>query len=570
MGFATLGTDTALTSAGIVLVHTSWSRTGPGTRKEITLTTEASRWDPLHSTSPTTAWWNTTNYAEAMPGVLTPLGWTVWSQAGEIGGRAALCALGAIPERDVAIPRDTEARIFNIFFGRVAGRVDFFFRIGDLIPGTSGEAVVTQILGFLPPGFVSRPSRRRWPIIFVRLPVTFLRVPSATRRARLETDAWWQAELARSGQLDLDTARTQFKNAIRRFAHNMSVQGTAVLCAIQPVYDLLSRLAAAAGVDATTLMSGQGSHEETGVVEDLWTLSRGRIDLPAFLLRHGYHGPRAGEISTLVWREDPSPVEQMLDGYKTMGEEADPVRADLVRAEQRRRMERQFVSALPPTRRVPARLLLSVARHYLPLRGVGKVAYLQSLDVARAAARRIGACLAANGVLDAPEDVFFLTADELLQGIPADARELVAARRSRYEHYCTLCIPSAWAGNPEPKPASTETAPWDGILNGIGVSPGRVEGRVQVVTDPAVAEFEPGDILVAHTTDPSWASLMFLSKGLVVDIGGLLSHAAVVARELGIPCVMNTQIGTDVLRSGDICRVDGSTGTVEVLIREPG
>ena len=90
-----------------------------------------------------------------------------------------------------------------------------------------------------------------------------------------------------------------------------------------------------------------------------------------------------------------------------------------------------------------------------------------------------------------------------------------------------------------------------------------------VVTDPASAEVEPGDILVAHTTDPSWASIMFLCQALVVDIGGLLSHAAVVARELGIPCVMGTQQGTRTLRTGDRCRVDGSAGTVEVLERAP-
>lgn len=87
------------------------------------------------------------------------------------------------------------------------------------------------------------------------------------------------------------------------------------------------------------------------------------------------------------------------------------------------------------------------------------------------------------------------------------------------------------------------------------------------MTDPALAEMEPGDILVAHTTDPSWASLMFMAHALVVDIGGQLSHAAVVARELGIPCVMNTLDGTRLLRNGDRLRVDGGAGTVEIVGR---
>jgi pyruvate, water dikinase len=84
---------------------------------------------------------------------------------------------------------------------------------------------------------------------------------------------------------------------------------------------------------------------------------------------------------------------------------------------------------------------------------------------------------------------------------------------------------------------------------------------------PPDASWDAGDILIAHTTDPSWVSLMFLASGLVVDIGGMMSHAAVVARELGIPCVMNTGRGTTALHTGDMIRIDGAAGTVEILQR---
>jgi phosphoenolpyruvate synthase/pyruvate phosphate dikinase len=77
------------------------------------------------------------------------------------------------------------------------------------------------------------------------------------------------------------------------------------------------------------------------------------------------------------------------------------------------------------------------------------------------------------------------------------------------------------------------------------------------------------EILVAPTTDPSWSSIMFVSSALVVDIGSALSHAAVVARELGLPCVVNTREGTRLLRTGDRVRVDGTAGTVEILERSP-
>jgi len=204
--------------------------------------------------------------------------------------------------------------------------------------------------------------------------------------------------------------------------------------------------------------------------------------------------------------------------------------------------------------------VLKLAGRYLPLRGVGKVAFLQSLDVARAAARRIGALLAADGVIAEPDDVFYLTAPEVLGAPPAGARDLVAERRAIREGYRKLRLPTTWTGNPSyeliddaPRPAD-EPGATAGGLTGVGVSAGVAEGPARVVTDPALAEMEPGDILVAHTTDPSWASLMFMARALVVDIGGQLSHAAVVARELGIPCVMNTVDGTRLLHDGDRLR----------------
>jgi phosphoenolpyruvate synthase/pyruvate phosphate dikinase len=78
---------------------------------------------------------------------------------------------------------------------------------------------------------------------------------------------------------------------------------------------------------------------------------------------------------------------------------------------------------------------------------------------------------------------------------------------------------------------------------------------------------EPGEILVARETDPSWASLMFLAAGLVADIGGLTSHTAIVARELGIPCVVNTRYARTMIATGDLIRVDGSTGRLDIVHR---
>src|SRR5581483_3580669 len=199
-----------------------------------------------------------------------------------------------------------------------------------------------------------------------------------------------------------------------------------------------------AGVDPAALMSGHGSHEETAIIDDLWAVSRDRLGLPAFVARHGYHGPFEGELSGVSWREDPTPLVKIVDGYRSMDDSASPAAVEAARAEARREAEARLLAALPRTGQAQARLVLKLAGRYLPLRGVGKVAFLQSLDVARAAARRIGALLAADGVIAEPDDVFYLTAPEVLGVPPAGARDLVAERRAIREGYRALRLPTTW------------------------------------------------------------------------------------------------------------------------------
>jgi pyruvate,water dikinase len=117
-------------------------------------------------------------------------------------------------------------------------------------------------------------------------------------------------------------------------------------------------------------------------------------------------------------------------------------------------------------------------------------------------------------------------------------------------------------------PAATEELEARTRVIGIGVSAGVAEGTVKVVLDACeLIDLELGDILVAPTTDPSWMSLMLVAGALVIDVGTTASHGAIVARELGVPCVIGTEIGTRTLRTGDRVRVDGATGVVDVLAR---
>ncbi|MGH9042342.1 MAG: PEP-utilizing enzyme, partial [Acidimicrobiia bacterium] len=311
----------------------------------------------LHSRTRPEASWSTINLAEAMPGVATPLGWSFWGPAGELGARAPFLAMGALPAAQAAVPDDPEERVINVFFGRVAGRVDFFCEMGDLIPGVTGEGIARDVFGFVPPNYVSRPSRRRWAVCAGKLPATFFRIPSVMYRTRRETEAWWRDELTRHGILDLDGARQQLAGAANRFRDTLALQAINVACGIQPLYEQVGALAKAAGLDGAKLMTGHGSHEETAIIEDLWAVSRDRLTLDAFVARHGYHGPSEGEISGVVWREDAAPVRQLVDSYRSLGDDADPARTVRARAAERAQLEAVLLADLSRARQAKARLL---------------------------------------------------------------------------------------------------------------------------------------------------------------------------------------------------------------------
>jgi pyruvate,water dikinase len=413
------------------------------------------------------------------------------------------------------------------------------------------------------------PTRSRYPAVAVKFPRAFVGLPARIRAAAAEQDRWWRASVAAAPELDLAAAQALFAQAQRRFGRVSSLQLVSTMSTIQPLYDALGAIVARAGVGDVALLSGVGG-AEMHVVNDIWRASRSQITVEDVVRAHGFHGPLEGEVSARVWREDDSPLRALVQRYAARDDGEDPVRREADKAREMADMQRRVVSAMPALARPATGLLLRLAAARIPLRGVAKRSFLQAIDVARAAARRAGEHLSGDGVLVDPEDVFMLTGAELVGPLPADAPALVAERRSyRTAHQAVRLATSQWRGLPTLEPAEPAD-PGTGAgekLRGLGVSPGVVEGPVRVVTDPSFTEVEPDEILVAPTTDPSWSSIMFISSALVVDIGGALSHAAVVAREFGIPCVVGTRDGTRVLRTGDRVRVDGLAGTVEVLSR---
>jgi pyruvate,water dikinase len=188
--------------------------------------------------------------------------------------------------------------------------------------------------------------------------------------------------------------------------------------------------------------------------------------------------------------------------------------------------------------------------------------------------REMGRRLEADGVLDAGDDVFFLELGEVLAAYDGthaggSLRELAAVRRREVElDQAAEAPPDRFATwGPLHRNARLESlVPRPAVQGetraGVGACPGVVRGRVRVVTQPRGARLEPGEVLVARQTDPGWVMLFPCASGLIVERGSLLSHSAIVSRELGLPCVVSVPCVTEWLRDGDEVEMDGGTGRV--------
>lgn len=509
------------------------------------------------------AFWTTVNATEALPGTVTPLTWSFFDEPLEVGLRLGFHELGVLTRAETRMPASGGERFVDVFHGKVALNMDTFRAAADRIPGTSGDALESQMFGSSRPEVTSRRVVRRYPVIAARLPRSAVLGARMVRRSRDSTGRMWRAAVS-DPPTELAQAVALMHAARRALRHNFHWHGVGTFLA-QGCYDRLARLCAAhrlAGLEMS-LLTGFKQLEEAGMVNDVRAVARGTLPVQRFLAEHGFHGPGSAELAIPSWRADPAPLLRLVERHR---DALAPSRDTDHRAD--------AVSALLATTRgrsrLAARLLLRLGLHLMPLREVGRAGVLLCTDTARIAAEIIERELLSSGRLEAPGDLWYLTLDELRRP-GTDLRERAGRGRQTYEADRRLSLPETWYGRPIPREAPPPAADDGDTLKGIAGSAGRVLGVARVITDPHREDLEPGEILVCQTTDPSWASTFALATGIVVGVGSALSHGAILARELGIPCVINVAGATARVRTGDTVRVDGSAGTVHIVERaHPG
>ena len=526
--------------------------------------------NPVHmATAPSTRW-TTVNFAEAIQGVQTPLSWGIWNYGMEVACRRAFGAMGIFARREIPIPESADDRMSGIFFGRAAGNIEVLRRIGDGMPGSSGDVIEEKLLGQVPSEPTPVPKRYwlTYPRVLAKLPRAAWKAPRVLPGMLEEYRTWWRDVVLDNPPADLETAQRLARESAERFA-DVGDPHTIVSMLGPQLLETLSDLAEDATGERALgmeLATGFGGMEETQIISDIWAASRGEIALSEIQRRHGFHGPQEGRLETHSWREDPAPIEAIMRGYRDQ-DIADPREREQERMAKREEAQRRVIDGLSAANRPKAKLVMRLAKTYIPARELGKASFLHAFDAARCAARSGGAILAERGLIARPGGRLLPDPRRVHRspaGLHRDGRR--APRQPR-------ALPEAGAAAPVDRALPCRSrcgsgeASADGDvtrLEGIGVVGDVVTGRARVVSDPAAAEFEDGDILVCVTTDPSWTPLFMLATALVIDTGGQMSHGAIVARELGVTCVINTVTGTRDIPDGATITVDGANGTVEI------
>lgn len=519
----------------------------------------------MHRVSGPNDAWSTINTRENYQGVMSPLGATLWLPVSDLAVNGTFHDLGVLRRGEVKVARTPAESSSTVFYGRYTASINYFRRISDLIPGQSGAAFEEQIFGSSRTGVADTTSKRRYPMVAVKAPLAIITLPSRIRRMSRDIDAWWRYAVSPDGQAR--PVETQFAEALKKLQYTMRVHVTGTFVA-QGVFDTLRKLAESVGRPGLhlELSTGYGQMVETECVAALDDVAQGRSTLSQFLTEYGFRCAGEVEVSNPSWRERPDMVQRMVDKYKAAPAREDLVAAAAARTRARVEAERAMLSALPSWKRPAGRLLLKMAATFIPLREEGKAALAKAFDGARVACGVRGRQLVAADVLDEPDDVFYLTMDEIRGAPPANARELVAERRLLRIAYEQIDVPDSWIGPPVPvEMGRTDHVRVDSVT-GVAAAHGVAEGLARVLASADdLDDLEPDEILVCRTTDPSWASAFHLAAGAVIDIGSTSSHGAIVAREMGMPCVIGTGNGTQILRTGDRLRVDGGTGVVTIL-----
>jgi len=557
--------------------------------------------------------WTRANVGEVFPDPVAPLTFTafMWEHT-EGAWRDALVKLGAFTHDEFA-PGEMET--LGVFGGYCYLNAAVTRILGERGPGLSAQMMDDLFFGAQPgiPPYEPAPGDQneertaaigqtfQWVMTTDRLdmPIESAKVADEVRAKRPNFEAMSNQEL-------WEYARSLYINYLRRF---FSEHIYITFLSTVPV-GALTQICAAVGrpEDAMRLISGVGDVESAAPSMAMWRLGRMVAESPAlsaefdkgieglparlkalpaasafnkafeqFLYDFGSRGPNEWEIRSNTWETKPELALAAIDRMRLASPEADPAARNRYMAEERQRIAGEISAMLAgdPETQGMFQAAARSAVLFQAGRERTKTNNVKIIQEARMAMYTVGRRLVEQGLCDEVADFGLVKAEEMEEWLkdPRPFRQEITRRRDLMALYSSLQEPFVFWGEIPPvetwgrkgEAAIEPVKPGD-VLQGFQGCPGTVTGVARVVLDPIdPTALEPGDILVAPITDPSWTPLFVSAGGVVVDVGAAQSHAMIVSRELGIPCVPSVTNATKRIPNGATITVNGDAGTVTIV-----
>ncbi len=531
------------------------------------------------------------NVGEVFPDPVAPATRSLLLFESELGWRDAYIRMGAFETNEFP---DDEFCILGVAGGYCYLNASVMRVFGERAPGLSWKAIDEQFFGAQPgiPDYVEQPGDIR-PDLTEQLEQTFGWVFSIT-----DVDQLDRLNDHKARTIDLRASRPDFSSmsdlelweyaeALFPFHRELFQEHIYVTTLTTVPVGVIQTVATAVGRPdlIMPLIAGVGQVDSAEPSYAMWELSR--LDptsdefasgFEQFRLDFGSRGPNEWEARSPTWDTHPNIALAAIDRMRLAGEEADPRAHQQQRASERAEAAETLLSIVEADSATHGQLAAAIAASgaWLPARERTKTNNIRLIQEVRVPLRELGRRFVERQVFDEIED-FGLVLNEEMEEVfgptPEGLTERVRERRSTHSQLAEREPEFVFADSPSdpsswPKRDDVEVEPLAAgdSIQGLPGCPGVSEGVARVVLDSSdPTALGPGDVLVAPSTDPSWTPLFVPAGGVVVDVGAALSHAIIVSRELGIPCVVSATNATRRIRDGARVRVDGNTGVVTVL-----
>lgn len=567
--------------------------------------------------------WDNSNIIESYPGVTTPLTFSFISQSYE-GAYKQFCSFLGVDEPTIQRNQRVFANTLGFINGRVYYNLKSWYLMLAMLPGYSLNArFMEKMMGVkeqfdVPESYRLSSGTAWWRII--KMVWQMYRRYKALPRSRGQFKRLLDSTISKYKKIDLQHKNAnELMNLYLNFEskllnqwkapllndffamigfgllqkrcegytygqypniHNDLLCGSADIISTQPIH---RSIAIASYVDKSAYLRHVFLNNEP---EDIWRFlqqdkkeesQQVLDDIRRYIDEFGERCVGELKLETISYTQDPSRFVAVIQSYVEAGITTDRTNSNL-EEEIRLAAEQTMNKVLrrSPLKKWRLRKTVKKARELVSARENLRYERTRAFGIVRELFVYMGKRFYEEGHIEFVRDIFFLTKDEIFayiegRSVTKDLKALISVRKEEYELFRQMDAPSEriatygplYQGNDLYSKHKVEALAGD--LKGIGCCPGRVQAKVRVVHHPSEVRSLDGDILVTGNTDPGWVTLFPSAGGIIVERGSLLSHSAIVSREMGIPCIVGVTGLLKTLQTGDLIEMDGSTGEIKIL-----